>query len=91
MLHIHQKCNQGVINKASTCEKTTKQQAQSSNQGEVRLPQTKDLHQMIQGHEEKGLHEDESPQVGPKAPRNQQQISINVMKITMWNLIQYEV
>jgi hypothetical protein len=36
---------------------------------------------MIQGHEEKGLYEDESLQVGPKAPRNQQQISINVMKI----------
>jgi hypothetical protein len=46
---------------------------------------------MIQCHEEKRLHEDESPQVGPKAPRNQQQISTNVMKITKWNLIQYGV
>jgi hypothetical protein len=91
MLHIHQKCNQGVINKESTCEKTTKQQAQSSNQGEVKLPPTKDLHQVIQCNEEKGLHEDEFPQVDPKAPRNQHQISINVMKITRWNLIQYEV
>jgi len=55
-----------MINKANTCEKTTKQQAQSSIQGKVRLPQTKDLHQMIQGHEEKGFHEDGSPQVHPK-------------------------
>jgi hypothetical protein len=47
MLHIHQKCNQEVINMASTCEKNTKEQAQSSCQGEVRLPHTKDIHQMI--------------------------------------------
>jgi len=57
---------------------------------------TKDLHQMIWFHEEKGLHENVSPQnvspqVGPMLQEYQQQNSINVVKNTMWNLIQYKV
>jgi hypothetical protein len=41
---------------------------------------------MIQHHEKKVLHEDEY-QSRSNAPTYQQQISINVMKITMWKLI----
>jgi hypothetical protein len=58
------------------------QQAQSSNQGEVRLSQTKYLHQMIWCDEEKGFHENVSPQFNPMLQEYQQQIAINVMKIT---------
>jgi hypothetical protein len=79
-----------VINKESTCEQTTKQQAKSSNR-RSKNPQATDLYQMIQCHEEKGAPLKCIPPSQSNAPRNQQQISINVMKIINWNLTQYEV
>jgi hypothetical protein len=87
MLHNHQICNQGLINKESTCEKSPKpasiiiQSRRSETPPGQRPPMSRRRSSM----------KVYLPHVNGKAPMDQQQISINVMKITMWNLIQYEV
>ena len=61
-VHIHQKCNQGMIKKARTYENTTMQPLQSpSNQIEVRFPQPTISIKQSNAMNKKGLHEDVSP------------------------------
>jgi hypothetical protein len=81
MIHNHQICNQGVINKESTCEKITKPTRTIIQPRRSETFPTKYLHQMIWCHEEKGLHENVSPQFNPMLQEYQQQIAINVMTI----------